>query len=180
MANAAAGASYMCTSAADSDVSACAAGFYEDNSGAASACNSCTTVANAAAGASYTCTNATDSDVSACAVEFYEDNSSAASVCVLAAGMCGGNFDASTDFDCDAATPPLLPNPAASRTPLLPNGAVADQLLDLSRGSGGETGQSVYTVAGVCTVTSSRATFNNQVGPSLARAPLSRKRQLLP
>ena len=40
--NAAAGATYTCTSASDSDVSACAAGFFEDASGSASVCSECT------------------------------------------------------------------------------------------------------------------------------------------
>merc|ERR1712166_656441 len=77
--NALTGATYTCTSAEDSDVSACAAGYWEDpaestsNTDKADVCTACTAVDNALTGATYTCTSAEDSDVSACAAGYWED-----------------------------------------------------------------------------------------------------------
>ena len=79
--NAAPGATYTCTTASDSQVSACADGFYKDSSGAADVCTACSTVTNAASDATYTCSSATNSRVSSCADGFYKDGSSNADVC---------------------------------------------------------------------------------------------------
>ena len=69
VAEAAAGATYTCTTDADSVVSACADGFF--NSGATpNTCDACTAVANADGGATYTCTTDANSVVSACAAGY--------------------------------------------------------------------------------------------------------------
>lgn len=72
--NAAPDATYTCSTADDSRVSACDSGFYKvgGDVGAADTCPACTGVTNAAAGATYTCTSAADSRVSGCASGFYK------------------------------------------------------------------------------------------------------------
>lgn len=74
VANAAPDATYTCTTASDSRVSACDSGFYKvgGDVGAADTCPACSTVTNAADGATYTCTSAADSRVSGCASGFYK------------------------------------------------------------------------------------------------------------
>jgi hypothetical protein len=61
-------ATYTCTTAADTRVSACATGFYKLDGGVGSAdtCPQCATVVDAEEGATYTCTSGTDSRVSGC------------------------------------------------------------------------------------------------------------------
>ena len=128
--NALTGATYTCTTASDSDVSACAAGYWEDpadstsNTGNADVCIACTTDPNAASDAIYTCTSAEDSDVSACADGFWENpagstsnggiNIGKADVCTACAdtmndvtGVVGGsctNCDGATAAHCAVAT----------------------------------------------------------------------------
>lgn len=72
--NAAPDATYTCTTASDSRISACDSGFYKigGDVGAADTCPACSTVTNAADGATYTCTSAADSRVSGCASGFYK------------------------------------------------------------------------------------------------------------
>ena len=55
---AAEGASYTCSTAADSRVSSCADGYWKDGTGSSDVCSACTGVADAAADATYTCTSA--------------------------------------------------------------------------------------------------------------------------
>jgi len=75
------GATYTCTSADDSDVSGCADGFWEDETGTADVCTECTAVHNAETNATYICTAANDSDVSGCADGFGEDETGTADIC---------------------------------------------------------------------------------------------------
>jgi hypothetical protein len=72
--NAAPDATYTCTTASDSRVSACDSGFFKIGGavGAADTCPSCSTVTNAAEGATYTCTSSVDSRVSGCASGFFK------------------------------------------------------------------------------------------------------------
>merc|ERR1711865_1051353 len=61
------GVTLTCTTAANSEVASCAAGFWKDTTGAADVCTACATVTGALTAATYTCTTASDSRVSACA-----------------------------------------------------------------------------------------------------------------
>ena len=67
-------ATYTCTTALDSRVSACDSGYFKlgGSVGTADTCPGCTVVSNAATGATYTCTTAVDSRVSGCASGFYK------------------------------------------------------------------------------------------------------------
>merc|ERR1711865_932637 len=61
------GVTLTCTTAANSEVASCSAGFWKDTTGAADVCTACATVTGALTAATYTCTTASDSRVSACA-----------------------------------------------------------------------------------------------------------------
>jgi len=75
------GATYICTTADDSAVSACAYGFWKDETGTADVCTECTVVGDAVSGATYICTTADDSAVSGCADGFWKDETGTADVC---------------------------------------------------------------------------------------------------
>jgi len=95
------GATYICTTADDSAVSACAYGFWKDETGTADVCTECTVVGDAVSGATYICTTADDSAVSACADGFWKDENGTADVCTECTAV--GNEESGATYICTSA-----------------------------------------------------------------------------
>ena len=97
------GATYTCTTAADSRVSACAVGYFKTvgRSGDADLCTACTIITNEATGATYTCTSVSNSRVSACEGDHFKTigSSGAADTCTTCTACARGQFDSGTQCD---------------------------------------------------------------------------------
>ena len=85
-------AAVTCSTANNSRVTACKAGFYKDITGEADECIACTAVANAASNASYSCNSAADSRVSRCGEGHFKDGTAAADLCNVCAECAPGTF----------------------------------------------------------------------------------------
>jgi hypothetical protein len=110
VANAATGATYTCTSASDSRVSACASDAFK-TAGVAGAsepdlCTTCTTVANKATtgtlgvDGAITCTSATTSRVANCALGYFKDGTGTKDVCTI----CGTTTTNAATYTCTTGT----------------------------------------------------------------------------
>jgi len=106
------GATYTCTTADDSKVSACADGFWKDETGTADVCTECTVVGDAVTGATYTCTTADDSKVSGCSDGFWKDDTGTADVCTA----CPAEFYLNVDR-CEAWAAPCTVDQTQTQAP---------------------------------------------------------------
>ena len=81
--NSLAGTALTCTSVSDSQVDACAIGYWKDETGAADVCTPCPAVANSLANTALTCSSATNSQIVACASGYWKVTTGAADVCAV-------------------------------------------------------------------------------------------------
>ena len=100
--NSLAGTALTCTSVSDSQVNACAIGYWKDETGAADVCTTCPAVTNSLAGTALTCTSVSDSQINACAIGYWKDETGAADVCTPCPAV--ANSLANTALTCSSAT----------------------------------------------------------------------------